>query len=122
MSFNRLDYDKCAYAKTLDESTSQIDYWIYLGKYENSKQCSSGDFTNNLEFGAKVDVESELRNQTRLASKCPEEKYDPSQKPTIPEFTPARVCENIHGITPTNIERPTTDGLKPIEELTNLSK
>ena len=117
MSFNRLDYDKCAYAKTLDESTSQIDYWIYLGKYENDKQCPVGDFTNNLEFGVKTDVESELRGQTRLASKCPEEKYDPSKKMELPEFSPARVCEHVHHLTPTGLEKPKGDGLKSTGEL-----
>ena len=50
MSFTRLDYDKCAYKKTLEESCSPLDYMLYMGKYENDKQCPVGDHTNNLEL------------------------------------------------------------------------
>ena len=35
MSFTRLDYDGCAYAKELQESTSPLEYLMYKGKYEN---------------------------------------------------------------------------------------
>ena len=59
MSFTRLDYDKCAYKKTLEESCSPLDYQLYMGKYENSKQCPVGDHTNNLEFGIKTDVQKD---------------------------------------------------------------
>ena len=50
MSFNRLNYDNCAYAKTLQESTSPLEYNLFMGKYENKKQCPEGKFTNNLPF------------------------------------------------------------------------
>ena len=36
MSSNRLIYDECAYEKTLKQSTSQLDYMLYNGKYDNS--------------------------------------------------------------------------------------
>jgi hypothetical protein len=111
MSFTRLDYDDCAYAKDLEESTDPLCYWTFLGKYEQCKKCPQGDFTNNLEFGVRADVESELRNQTRLYSKCPSKKYNPKKPYKSPKFTPARVCESIHGITPNNLDKPVTTGV-----------
>ena len=110
MSSTRLDYDTCAYAKTLEESTSPLEYLMFKGKYENCKSCPSGD-NNNLDFGVKTDIESELRNQTRYTTKCPSKKYDPSKPMTLPSFTPARVCEGIHSITPNNIRKPTNNGI-----------
>lgn len=111
MSFTRLDYDKCAYGKKLDESVSPLDYQLYMGKFEHSKQCPVGDHTNNLEFGVRTEVESDLRGQTRHASKCPEEKY-PKNKVKAPAFSPARMCEHVHYLTPTGLKRPDSDGLK----------
>ena len=119
MSFTRLDYDKCAYAKTLEESCSPLDYQLYMGKFEHSKQCPVGDHTNNLEFGVKTDVESELRNITRQTSKCPSKKYDPKKNYKGADYTPPRVCENIHYLTPSGLKKPETDGLK--DEVPTLS-
>ena len=110
MSFTRLDYDGCAYAKDFQESTSPLEYLMYKGKYENCKNCP--DHTNNLEFGTKVEVESELRNITRQTSKCPSKKYDPKKNYKGADFTPARVCENIHYLTPSGLKKPETDGFK----------
>ena len=111
MSFTRLDYDKCAYSKTLEESCSPLEYMMYQGKFEHSKQCPVGDHTNNLEFGIKTDVESDLRGQTRQASKCPTEKF-PKNKAKVPDFSPARMCEHVHYLTPSGLTKPIGDGLK----------
>ena len=82
MSFNRAIYDPCAYNKRLDESTSVLTYNLDPNRYYNCNQC-------RVEFGLVggnqvslsncnlVDVESDLRNQTRLYSLCPERKYLP---------------------------------------------
>lgn len=82
MSFNRLAYDACAYDKRLDESTSVLSWVLDPNKYYNCNDCrvefglvggnNVSRFTGNL-----VDLESDLRNQTRLASSCPSKKYLP---------------------------------------------
>jgi len=110
MSFNRLTYDNCAYAKTLKESTSSLEWMLYRGKFENQKQCPEGKFTNNLEFGSKTDVESDLLGVIRQDSKCPEKKFDPSKPGAKADFSPARVCDTIYYITPTNMKMPTSNG------------
>ena len=44
MSSNRLMYDSCAYEKSLQQSTSPLNYALYTGKYENTAKC-------RIEFG-----------------------------------------------------------------------
>jgi hypothetical protein len=85
MSSNRLSYDSCAYEKSLQQSTSPLDYMLYNGKYENSSKCriEFGIVGGNgvSSFGGNlVDLESELRGQTRLASLCPTKFYTPNGK------------------------------------------
>jgi hypothetical protein len=111
MSFNRLTYDKCAYAKEIQESTTPLEYNLFKGKYENCKQCPVGNFTNNLEFGSRADDESELLGIPRRNSRCPSEKYDPKANYQGAEFSPARMCENIYHITPNNLNRPVNNML-----------
>ena len=91
MSFTRLDYDNCAYAKDLEESTSPLEYVLYKGKYINCKKCPDNE--NNLDFGAKTDIESELRNQSRLATKCPSKKYDPKKPYKGAKTTNPVICD-----------------------------
>ena len=83
MSSNRLKYDSCAYQKELQQSTSPLDYALYTGKYENTAKCriefgvvggnGVSQFSGNL-----VDLESDLRGQTRNATLCPCKKYSPN--------------------------------------------
>lgn len=85
MSYNRLMYDTCAYKKKLDESTSSLQYHLNPLKYENCNKCRielgmvSGPSTSQIK-GNLVDLENELRGQTRLLSQCPKKKYQPGQK------------------------------------------
>jgi len=111
MSSNRLSYDKCAYATEIKESTSPLEYYLFKGKYENCKQCPVGEFTIIWEFGSRAETESELYGITRLGSKCPSLKFDPSKEFKYPEFSPARMCESIYSLTPNNLEKPTTNML-----------
>ena len=111
MSSNRLTYDKCAYATTIKESTSSLEYNLFKGKFENCKQCPVGDYTNILEFGPRTDAESELYGLTRLNSKCPSLKFDPSKEYKNPKLSVARTCENLNYITPSNLEKPKTNML-----------
>ncbi len=85
MSSNRLMYDSCAYEKSLQQSTSPLNYALYTGKYENTAKCriefglvggnGVSQYSGNL-----VDLESDLRGQTRAATLCPCKKYGPDCK------------------------------------------
>ena len=86
--------------------TSQTTFSGFVGKYENCKQCSVGQFTNILEFGPRADVESELYGLNRPGTLCPQLKFDPKKEFKYPELSPARMCESIHHITPNNLEKP----------------
>lgn len=113
MSFNRLTYDSCAYAKTVQQSTDPLEYNLYKGKFEKCNSCAVGSFTNNLEFGVRADVESDLKGHTRVGTKCPSRKF-PANSTSNVQFTPARVCDSIHNITPSNLEKIQTSGLKDL--------
>ncbi len=85
MSSNRLIYDTCAYKKRLDESTSPLQYHLNPLKYENCNKCrvelgvSQGPSSSQIK-GNLIDLENELRGQTRLLSNCDSRKYRPGQK------------------------------------------
>ena len=113
MSFNRLSYDSCAYSKTLQQSTDPLDYSLFKGKFESCTTCSVGDFTNNLDFGVRSEIESDLKGQNRVGSKCPSEKF-PAYAGEAAPFTPQITCQNIYNITPNNLVRPATNGLKDL--------
>lgn len=76
-SSNRLIYDNCSYFKELKETTLPGTYRLYGGKYENCNKCVFDKFYRRFDL---VDVESELRNITRLTSNCHELKYNPNCK------------------------------------------
>lgn len=93
MSFTRLDYDKCAYAKFLEQSTEPLDYLMYDGKHINKKNC--GEHPNMLHIPTKVEIESDLRNLDRLATKCPNKKYSSCDAPKHKKTTNPKLCERI---------------------------
>jgi hypothetical protein len=109
MTSNRLKYDNCAYAKDIKESTGQLEYNLFVGKYEKCDKCPVGEYTNILEFGDRATVENELFGLTRPNSKCPSEKFNPSVKFNNPNLSANRMCESIYYITPNNLEKPTTN-------------
>lgn len=111
MSFNRLSYDSCAYSKNLQESTDPLEYNLFRGKFETCNTCLKSDFTNVLDFGIRSDLESDLKGQNRIGSKCPSEKY-PINSNSVVDFSPAIVCQGIYDLTPNNLSKPTTNGLK----------
>jgi hypothetical protein len=85
MSSNRLSYDACAYQKTIQQSTSPLEYMLFAGKYENCAKCRMefgvvGGNGVSLFSGNLVDLESDLRGQTRLKSKCPTTMYNPTSE------------------------------------------
>ena len=82
MSSNRLMYDSCAYKQKLGESTSPLNYNLYTGKYENCAKCrvefgTVGGNGVSLFNGNLVDLESDLRGQTRPLSNCSNKKFVP---------------------------------------------
>lgn len=76
---SRLPYDDCAYNKQLQESNAPYQYQMYDGKFENCNKCVFDIYTRPFD-PTIVDLESELRNQTRNASNCPSKQYDPKCK------------------------------------------
>jgi hypothetical protein len=111
MSSNHLKYDTCAYATTIKESTEPLEYWLYKGKYETCNACPNGDFTNNIDFTSRADVESELFGLNRPGTDCPSLKYDPSKPFNNPLFSPPTMCQNIYGLTPSNLVPPKSNML-----------
>lgn len=76
-SSNRTIYDNCDYQKRLFESTSPLAYQLYQGKYESCQKCIYDKFWTPYQL---VDIETELRNQTRPLSNCDQFKYNPNCK------------------------------------------
>lgn len=75
--FTRLDYDLCAYQKKLTESTSPLQYRMYEGYFESDKKCIFNKDSYYHPYDASiVDMDSELKNLTRPATRCPQYKYN----------------------------------------------
>ena len=83
MSFNRRMYDDCSTSIKLTQSKSPGNYMLYDGKFYNQNQCRipKGIVSGNEVSLSKrnlVDLESDLRGQTRPLSDCFGDKYQPS--------------------------------------------
>jgi len=82
MAWTSSAYDPCAVNKFYRQSTGVLDYLLDPNKYYNCNPCRTelGLFAGNnvsLSKDNLVNIESDLRNQTRLLSRCPERKYLP---------------------------------------------
>ncbi len=82
MSSNRLMYDTCAYKKNIEQSTNPLNYILNPSKYENCNKCRHelgilGGSSASIIRGNLVDLESDLRLQTRAATQCPDRLYHP---------------------------------------------
>ena len=90
MSFTRLNADECAERKSLDESMAPglyaVNTPVLCGQaFQSNNQLVSQMGSDSLNSGVDwrfysgpVDVESDLRNINRAASRCPENKYAPN--------------------------------------------
>ncbi len=106
-SSNRLIYDNCSYQKQLYESTSPLAYQLYQGKHESCQKCLYDKFWTPYQL---VDIETELRNQTRPLSHCDQFKYSPNCKrsglclstfdKTVPVVFAPEVCPIIYNNIP----------------------
>lgn len=108
-------YDECQYAQYLSVSTSPLQFNLDMTKYENCGKCRQDKFIHPYDL---VDQESELRNQTRPASRCGAMKYSPKCKaspsctytkdPSVPVVMPPEACSILFQ----NIPRRTDCGFK----------
>jgi hypothetical protein len=79
---NRLTYDTCAYEKELKQSTTPLQYMLDPVKFENCQKCRmelgvvGGTAVSHI-TGNLVDLENDLRNQTRPNTHCPSYKFNP---------------------------------------------
>lgn len=95
MSFTRTKYDQCDYAADLQQQQGMFSYTMDTNKFYNCDQTRV-DFGllggNNVSQSQDnlVDLESDLRNQTRLYSNCPTRKFRPNCDVTQ--------CSNANGL------------------------
>ena len=75
MSFNRTTYDNCSYKQELQGNVSTLQYLLSPYRYEHANKCRhqlgfiGGTSVSHIK-GNLVDLDSELRGQTRIVSKC----------------------------------------------------
>lgn len=138
-SFTRSLYDKCALDKKNQESTSPFNWMTDSEIVESKKSCYQGTspFMHNPFKSIpldKVDIESDLRGQNFLNSKCTEHKYNPNlQKPytetlkdcetneLVPEYTRLnRSCNVLSGIS-INRFSPLCDDIQSLDKIHNNS-
>ncbi len=88
MSFNRTKYDNCSYKVDLKSSVDTLSYILSPYRYENSNKCMhqlglvGGTSVSHIK-GNLVDLDSELRGQTRILTRCPTNQYMPSDNGII---------------------------------------
>ena len=80
MSSNRLRYDNCQYKETIAQSTGPLQYMLDTVKFDNCNKCRMelgivGGTAVSQISGNLVDLENDLRGQTRANSLCSSQKY-----------------------------------------------
>jgi hypothetical protein len=82
-SFSNSLYDNCNLEKKNQESTGQFK-WVT----DNVKESKSACYVNTTPFMHKqfqsipynkIDIESDLRNQNRILTRCPDSRFDPTK-------------------------------------------
>jgi hypothetical protein len=136
-SFTRSAYDQCALDKKLQESTGPFNYATDSEIIESKQSCFLGasPFMHN-QFPSipkeSIDIESDLRGQTRNLSKCPSQKYNPNQQAPftssikectditlVPEYTRInKPCNIFSGIT-INRFHPLCDDVQSLNKIHN---
>lgn len=118
-AFNRLTYDTCSYSKDLQESVAPIDYVLDPIKYEHCGKCRmelgivGGTAVSHVN-GNLVDLETDLFNITRPATRCPKFQYHPT-----PPGDPIVTTTDCHPGRPVNRPIPTEmQHLKPCQMVT----
>jgi hypothetical protein len=108
-------YECCQSNQRLYTSTAPFDYQMYFGKEENCNKCTDGT-TWYKQNPRLVNIESDLRNQTRPLSNCDATKYnylctgsltcDSTFDPTAPRIYSPSLCPIVYN----NIKKPTSTG------------
>jgi len=84
MSFNRTKYDNCSYKQNLQNNVSTLGYILSPINWEHRDKCRhqlglvGGTAVSHIK-GNLVDLESELKGQTRYISKCGGNLYVPTE-------------------------------------------
>ena len=103
MSSNRLIYDTCAYKHDLVQSVGPLEYMLNPIKFENANKCRmelgllGGTAVSHVK-GNLVDLETDLRGQTRRTTKCPSKLYQ-NPCPQGIHRTPVTVLLNMYQFT-----------------------
>lgn len=85
MASSRLSDDTCTYRRAVKQSVDPLSYQLEPAKYIHDRRCMmqlgivGGNTVSTVSGEALVDTESELKNITRRASKCPSKKFSPSR-------------------------------------------
>jgi hypothetical protein len=143
-NWSRMNYDNCSYEQQVKMSVEPGMYNSFLPRFENDLGVSSKvlpcdtdmmkrlncnycdynkDATFNNNFNSRsnelLDVESDLKQYTRIGSKCNDKKYVPLNNECAGDFkkcvmnkyvvTP-NLCDR--SIVPTNMKMPLNNGLK----------
>ncbi len=87
-SFTRTSYDDCAINKKNTESAGPFQWLTDKNVVESNESCflGSAPFMHNpfkSVPSTSIDIENDLRGQTRLLSKCINDKYNPNNAQPI---------------------------------------
>ena len=93
MSSNRLMYDKCAYDQRLKENCNVLDHVMEEARFRNKKNCTFKSAKVDQFIGARVDIESQLRNLDKQTSLCSDKKYKGKSKKDKKEAVNPYLCE-----------------------------
>jgi hypothetical protein len=87
MSYTKNLYDTCQYNSVLNQSVAPIWYILNPIKYEHCRKCRiekgiiGGQNVSHIDANL-VDIENDLRGQTRFYSRCPSNKFLPGKTPS----------------------------------------
>ena len=99
MSLNRLTDDTCYYKRAIQQSVDPLSHVLDPNRFEHVHRCRAefGVLGGNVASAPRdwllVDTESELRNQTRAASGCPDRKYIPGKSHVVGEMAHLPSCQ-----------------------------
>lgn len=102
MSSNRLTDDLCTYRRSLGQSVDPLSYLLNPISIEHCKRCRmklgivGGTAVSHVANSNLVDTESELRLQTRAATKCPKLLFDPRRDGPSSEMEHLPACQLVH--------------------------
>ena len=111
MSSNRLRYDTCAYETELSQSVDYLSYILDPNRYYRCSPCRmelgvvGGNNVSQVK-GNLVDLENDLRGQTRLNTNCPAKKNTFIKKKNNKIKIPGEFCKSEVNIDANKIHLP----------------